>query len=701
MSWRDVFIGAALIAASFVPGLNATVASLMLAGGLSFVGKAIPQRTLEQQRQGALVQGASTQNAVRIVYGGARVAGQMQFQEADNDSGDTPNAYLDMVGVLCMGTRVPQQPNGGGAVGDEADDPFNGAIAGAGPAFFDDYQAFRDPPKEVNIAEGWWELDPDGNIYSHAVVDENGNAPAPVAWCWVHLGKHDQAADATMVERWATHEDFPWTEDHRNQGLAYYVVRAFYRAKKFPRGVPNVTIYVKGRRLYDPRPSLLPWYFSDNSSLVVRDYLLDPIAGGAVELALLNEQSFMTVADRCDEVVPTADGSRKRHTINGPVDTARSVKSNVQDMLRCFQGYLVFEQGEFHLRQRVDTAAPVDLVLDQSNIVGDWSFGTGDIENRVNQVIANYIDGTVPSTARDVDTIIRDQALQAFYPPEDEENPYVIEDGGIALPREVDFPFINNEAEAVEAARAELLNARAIVTAALTAQESAMVLGICDRVRIHHPRPDWNMKHFWVEGLGLLSDNTVRVAVREISPGDDYGFPAALPPGDPAGSPVLTFDTYCEIQHGAQQDPPVGTSIGDTGVLVSWSPAPLEDPPERVNYRIQIVVGECQNFDPVQVLGWGAEFDCGRENSFTVDADSAQPLEDSYGGFAFGGDCANKRCAGGGGGLASKWYKARWIWDNELGTDINGPWSNSFPGPSPSAFEDDPDYALDPNYCVF
>lgn len=531
--WRDFFIGAALVAAAFIPGLNATVASMFLAGGLSFIGKAIPKPTLEQQRQGALVQGVSTQNAVRIVYGEARVAGQIVFQDAKGTGLDTPNAHLDIVAALCMGSRAPQ--------GSEAADAFRGMIGGVGPVFFDDYQAFKTEPLEVNLTDGYWKLDPDENLVTFVATGIGDVASFHVAQMWAYLGMRDQVANDYMISRWGSDPRWPWTADHRLQGIAYYVVNAFFRQKKFPRGVPNITSMVRGRRCYDLRlnggAGGWPFEANSNASLVVRDYLLDPIAGGAVDIEKLNEPSFLVVADRCDEIVTGSDGTpRPRHTINGVVDTNRAVKQNVQDMLRGFQGFLAFEQGEFHLRQKVESIPPVDLILDESNIVGDWSFGTTTIDNRVNLVIGNYVDLTVPSDDPAVDTTMKDQIMQAQYPPEGAENPYVIEDGGIEIPREVDFPFIANKAECEAACRAELLTSRAVVTAALTAHEDAMILALLDKVRVHHPRPQWNMKPFWVEGLGLQADLNVRVALREATQVPLIE-PAAIPDEEPQPLP--------------------------------------------------------------------------------------------------------------------------------------------------------------------
>ena len=115
-----------------------------------------------------------------------------------------------------------------------------------------------------------------------------------------YLGTQDQEADALLSV-----EVPDWTTDHRLQGVTYIYVRLQYSTAQFPTGIPNISAFVKGRKLYDPRT--LTTAYSTNMALIVNDYIMDSDYGLGATTGEI-DQTFLTAsANICDEFVTTTD----------------------------------------------------------------------------------------------------------------------------------------------------------------------------------------------------------------------------------------------------------------------------------------------------------------------------------------------------------------------------------------------------------
>jgi len=142
-----------------------------------------------------------------------------------------------------------------------------------------------------------------------------------------YLGKDTQTAAAnpgdangpTADSTMAVHDVPGWVG--ALSGLAYIVLEITYDPDRFPDGVPEVTVMVKGRTVYDPRDASTAW--SDNPILCYRDYLSDGArygaSSGAVRYGLgvaaadifdgaSDAEGLRLLADYCDGQ-PTAPAS--------------------------------------------------------------------------------------------------------------------------------------------------------------------------------------------------------------------------------------------------------------------------------------------------------------------------------------------------------------------------------------------------------
>ena len=187
---------------------------------------------------------------------------------------------------------------------------------------------------------------------------ETGNVTSPSRYDGfvrinTHLGTDDQTADSDLVD-----EVTEWTEDHRLQGISYIYVRFQYDQDAFPNGVPELTVVIKGKKVYDPRTDTTAW--SDNPALCIRDYLTNTRYGLKEEAANIDDELFITAANVCDYYnYPTLTGDQ-RYAANGSFTTAASPYDLLNNILSSMGGLLWYAQGKWRVKPAYYTA-PVAL----------------------------------------------------------------------------------------------------------------------------------------------------------------------------------------------------------------------------------------------------------------------------------------------------------------------------------------------------
>lgn len=113
------------------------------------------------------------------------------------------------------------------------------------------------------------------------------------------LGTAGQTADAVMVSQVPG-----WTNDHRGRGCAYLYLRLEYDQDKFPGGVPNITAFLRGMKIFDVRDAATR--FTTNSTAFQYWYLSNqeygPDAANDIDSDLV--ASSLNVSD---EIVDTTE----------------------------------------------------------------------------------------------------------------------------------------------------------------------------------------------------------------------------------------------------------------------------------------------------------------------------------------------------------------------------------------------------------
>ena len=111
----------------------------------------------------------------------------------------------------------------------------------------------------------------------------------------IHLGSESQAADSDLVS-----EVDEWTEDHKLSGIAYIYVRYEFDRDVFVNGIPNLSAYVKGKKLFDNRDGVTK--YTSNAALIANDYITDSKIGFSTSQDDINNDVLLDSVATCDEI---------------------------------------------------------------------------------------------------------------------------------------------------------------------------------------------------------------------------------------------------------------------------------------------------------------------------------------------------------------------------------------------------------------
>ncbi len=107
-----------------------------------------------------------------------------------------------------------------------------------------------------------------------------------------------------------------WTSAHRQSNRAKMYFRLTHQNGKFLNGIPNLSAWVWGKKLVDPRESsAVIW--TNNPALFPRDYILaSSLDGGlAASTVEIDDTTFTSVANTSDEIVSTSRSTAAVHQV--------------------------------------------------------------------------------------------------------------------------------------------------------------------------------------------------------------------------------------------------------------------------------------------------------------------------------------------------------------------------------------------------
>lgn len=241
---------------SIITGALTSLASSLIMSGLQ---KLIAPKPPKPRGGASALQNSGITQQVRQpiivrkpVYGEMRRSGGILFMDVTNN-----NKYLHIIIEL-----APHQ------------------VSEIGEVWFGDYPIAPD------------HLDANGNV--------NTGRYSGKARIRKHLGSPDQTADSFLVA-----ESDKWTTAHRLRGIAYLYVRLQWDKDAYPSGIPNISAWVKGREVYDPRTTLTT--YSNNPTLVLNDYLQASDFGLGCLSSEVDETYTIAAANECDEDIAVTE----------------------------------------------------------------------------------------------------------------------------------------------------------------------------------------------------------------------------------------------------------------------------------------------------------------------------------------------------------------------------------------------------------
>jgi hypothetical protein len=468
--------------------ITSAVVQLVVTTAISWVLKPEPpKRNVQQQEtaQGILVNKASNNTAIPVVYGKRQVGVARVFVE----SSGTDNTYLYMAGVLCEG----------GDNGIESIDEIyvNDKLVTWSGALTD--QTVR----TVNSS--------DTNYY------KDGESLISVQSFY---GLDNQPVSSLLDE------STNWGSNHKLSGVAYLALKFKWNQDAF-NSLPEVKVVLKGKKVYDPRldstkggsgshrqDTASTWTYSANSSLCLLDYLRNARYGKALPNSSFetNYDSFKTSADLCDtNVTPYSGGTDiNLFETNIVLDTEQKLIDNVRELLNPMRAIFTYTQGKYFLI--IENTGSSQLSLNKDNIIGGIKIFGEKKNTKYNRVIGTFVN---PDKEWQEDTVSFPPADDSSLPVGDRYATLLAEDNGTNLEGNFTFQGISNPYQAEELCEIVLRRSRNALAVEVMCTSEALNLTIGDLVDLTYTTGGFSFKLFRVYGLTINSDSTVSLKLIE------------------------------------------------------------------------------------------------------------------------------------------------------------------------------------------
>jgi len=468
--------------------VTAFVVQLVVTTAISWVLKPDPpKRNVQGQEtaQGILVNKASNNSAIPVVYGRRQVGIARVFVE----SSGTDNAYLYMAGVLCEG----------GGNGIESVD-------------------------EIYINDKlvvWSGALTDGTVRTVNSSDTNFYKDGSLISVQAFYGLDNQSASSILDE------STNWGSNHKLSGVAYLAFKFTWNQDAFG-SLPEVKVILKGKKIYDPRldstkggsgshreDTASTWTYNENSALCLLDYLRNARYGKGLPNTAFetNYDSFKTSANICDtQVTPytSAPADIDLFQTNLVIDTEQKVIDNVRELLNPMRAIFTYTQGKYFLI--IENTGTSSLSLNSDNIIGGIKIFGEKKNTKYNRVIGTFVN---PDKEWQEDTITFPPADDSGLPVGDRYATLLAEDNGTQLEGNFTFQGITNPYQAEELCEIILRRSRNALAVEVIVTSEALNLTIGDLVDLTYSTGGFSAKLFRIYGLSINTDSTVSLKLIE------------------------------------------------------------------------------------------------------------------------------------------------------------------------------------------
>jgi len=220
------------------------------------------------------------------------------------------------------------------------------------------------------------------------------------------------------------------------EGLCMLFLELTRDSTGFPfKDVPQVDIEVFGRKVLDVANIANPRAYSTNPADVIFDYLTNSYFGKGLAQSQIDIASFQTAKIKYNELIAPFAGQPTTVSymvMNTVIDTANTVRENLDRMLGSCLSRLVYANGKYYLAvmdsgdaTALGTTAQVQAQFDTNTVFSDVVVQYGNKETRFNSVIARYDD---------IDLSFRERQINF---PTDSTNTFLAEDKNEPLVEEI------------------------------------------------------------------------------------------------------------------------------------------------------------------------------------------------------------------------------------------------------------------------
>jgi hypothetical protein len=343
-----------------------------------------------------------------------------------------------------------------------------------------------------------------GNLGFESDYTSVGNAASPGGDGVVFRACHPYAASDTNES-----DDLYYA---RLAQTAYVACRLRYNATVYSEGIPNISFKVKGRKtqvFLDGSTA-----YSSNPADNIKDYLMNTTFGAGIPASEIDAASFASARGYCGSAIVRDGVASPRFSCNGIVDTSKTIKANIEDMLSCCAGQLVYVNGKFKLL--VAQYSTPTKTLTNDDFLGAVRISTKTpMRDQINEVKAIYFD---------------EQNLQVSDAPVVVYDPQA-EDNGFRKSIDISLPFTTSKEEAKHLAFITMNESRFQLTINVKCKLTAFDLEVGDTVYVTDTTLGFNQKIFKVMGWRLDTDAnglSVDLTLKETA-SDIYDYKLSAP----------------------------------------------------------------------------------------------------------------------------------------------------------------------------
>jgi len=297
----------------------------------------------------------------------------------------------------------------------------------------------------------------------------------------------------------------PWNTNCILQGTAYIYAQLKYDSEIFRAGMPNISAKIKGKKVAN-LAGVVEW--TDNPALCIRDYLLDERYGLGEDSDTIDVDAFTNAVNVCNQSVALdGGGTEKRYTLNGMLNTHKSRKANIEDMLSAMGGKLVYSGAQYFITPAY-YATPT-VTIDETVLNGEIQIQT----RQSRRQLYNAVKGSFISKEKNY--------IVADYPAQ-KSSTFATADGG-ELFLDMALPYVTGNTQAQRLAKIAMLSSRKATTVTLPCNLAALKFKAGDNIMVSNAKMGWVSKVFEVLSYKMQpnSDGTIVVNVSAIETASD------------------------------------------------------------------------------------------------------------------------------------------------------------------------------------